>query len=178
MSAPRIRPGTAREIGFVNALVAKVLGLATGGKPPNVFTTLAKHRGLFRKWLVFAGGLMPGGTLRRAETELLILYVARHEGCDYEWAHHEKLGRRAGLTEEAIGRVGRLDVGAAEWSPRERAFLAAARDLLEQREIGDEAYAALEAVADEREIIELCLLVGHYLMLASTLKSLRVPLDE
>src|SRR5690606_31634818 len=85
---PRIRPGTPREIGLVNAAIARLIGVASGGKSPNVFTTLARHRGLFRRWLVFASGLMPGGKLRRAETELVILHVAREMGCEYEWDHH------------------------------------------------------------------------------------------
>ena len=68
-----------------------MLGLATGGRPPNIFTTLARHHGLFRRWLWFAGALMPGGKLPRIETELVILRVAHNTGCDYEWGHHERL---------------------------------------------------------------------------------------
>ncbi len=61
---PRIAPGTA-AIGHVNFAIARVIG-ATGGGPPNVFTTLARNRRMFRKWLRFAGALMPGGSLPRA----------------------------------------------------------------------------------------------------------------
>ena len=61
---PRIAPGTRRETGLVNAGILALLGLATGGRAPNVFTTLARHRGLFRRWLWFAAALMPGGSCR------------------------------------------------------------------------------------------------------------------
>src|SRR3989475_9652958 len=108
----RIAPGSAREIGLLNAAIARVLGAATGGGPPNVFTTLARHRRLFRRWLRFAGALMPGGVLPRAETELLILRVANTCGCEYEWGHHERLGVAAGLDSEAVER-GRQGAGAA-----------------------------------------------------------------
>ena len=103
--APRIAPGTTADIGRVNSLIVRAIGLATGGRPPNVFPTLARHRGLFRRWLLFAGKLMPGGTLPRAETELVILRVAHNCDCAYEWGHHERLGRRAGLTAQEIERV-------------------------------------------------------------------------
>src|SRR5690349_13221718 len=96
--APRIAPGTTADIGRVNSLIVRAIGLATGGRPPNVFTTLARHRGLFRRWLLFAGGLMPGGKLPRADTELVILRVAHTCDCAYEWGHHERLGQRAGLS--------------------------------------------------------------------------------
>ena len=75
---PRIAPGTLREIGPLNALIARAIGVATRSGPPNIFTTLARHRRLFRRWLRFAGALMPGGRLPRVDTELLILRVAHN----------------------------------------------------------------------------------------------------
>ena len=82
--APRIAPGSARELGRVNTLITRALGAAVGGTPPHVFTTLARHRRLFRRWLPFAGALMPGGLLPRAESELVILRVAHNCDSDYE----------------------------------------------------------------------------------------------
>src|SRR3954467_5386388 len=105
MAQPRIAPGTARDIGRINFTIARAIGMATGGRAPNVFTTLARHRRLFRRWLRFAGALMPGGKLPRADTELLILRVAHNTACEYEWGHHERLGQRAGLTPDEIRRV-------------------------------------------------------------------------
>lgn len=37
---PRIAPGGRREIGPVNVAIVWALGRATGGRPPNIFTTL------------------------------------------------------------------------------------------------------------------------------------------
>lgn len=120
---------------------------------------------------------MPGGKLRRAETELVILHVAREMGCEYEWDHHVRLGKKAGLDDEAILKIQSGAIDGAPFSPRERALLGASRELLTQRVIGDEAWRALTAQASEEEVIELCLLVGHYQMLAMTLNTLRVQLD-
>jgi cytochrome P450 len=68
--AVRIAPRTASEIGRVNHLSVRVAGLGLGTAAPNIFTTLARNRSLFRRWLRFAGGLMPGGRLPRPDTEL------------------------------------------------------------------------------------------------------------
>ncbi len=170
---PRIAPGNRRQLGIVNAGIARLLGLATGGRPPNIFTTLGRHRGLFRRWLWFAGGLMPGGKLPRADSELVILRVAHNTGCDYEWGHHERLGKRAGLSTEEIGRV-RSGPAADGWSDRQRALLAAADEMHVEGRIGDELWARLAGELDEVRLIELCLLIGHYEMLAMTLNTLRV----
>ncbi len=174
--SPRIPPGTRRQLGFVNAGIARLAGLATRGKPPHIFTTLGRHRGLFRRWLWFAGGLMPGGKLPRAETELVILRVAHNTGCEYEWSHHERLGRRAGLGTEEIVRV-RDGAAAPGWSERQAMLLDAADELHANGVIGDALWQRLSGELDEVKLIELCLLIGHYEMLAMTLNSLRVEPD-
>ena len=119
MAAPRIAPGSRRELGPVNALICRIAARATRTPPPNLFTTLGRHRRLFRGWLRFAGRLMPGGRLPRRDTELVILRVAHLRSCDYEWVHHERLGRRAGLSDDDIARV-RTGPDAEGWSQRER----------------------------------------------------------
>jgi AhpD family alkylhydroperoxidase len=174
--SPRIGPGSRHQIGLVNAGIARLAGLATRGKPPHIFTTLARHRGLFRRWLWFAGGLMPGGKLPRAETELVILRVAHNTGCEYEWSHHERLGRRVGLGAEEIARV-REGPAAPGWPERRAMLLEAADELHRSGVIGDELWGRLSGELSEVELIELCLLVGHYEMLAMTLNSLRVEPD-
>jgi AhpD family alkylhydroperoxidase len=176
MSSARIPPGTRADLGLVNSTIARALGAATGGAPPNIFLTLGRHRGLFRRWLLFAGALMPGGRLPRIDSELLILRVAHTTGCEYEWHHHERLGAQAGLSPDDIARV-RQGPGAPGWSPRQALLLRAAEELLADRNISDETWASLSAQLRDVELIELCLLVGHYEMLAMTLNALRVQPD-
>jgi alkylhydroperoxidase family enzyme len=158
-------------------LVARVAGLATGGAAPNIFTTLGRHRRLFRRWLPFAGALMPGGTLPRADTELLILRVAHNCGSEYEWRHHERLARVAGLGREDVERV-RHGPDAAGWSERQQLLLRGADELHAERRLSDSVWAELRPLYSDRELIELCMLVGHYEMLAMTLNSLGVQPDR
>jgi alkylhydroperoxidase family enzyme len=172
-AGPRIAPGDRRQLGWLNFGIAKLAGLATRGKPPNIFTTLGRHRGLFRRWLWFAGALMPGGKLPREETELVILRVAHNTGSEYEWCQHERIGRRAGLSEEGISRV-RAGADAPGWSQRRALLLRAADEMHGQRRIGAELWAELSRHLDEVLLIELCMLIGHYEMLAMTLNTLEV----
>jgi alkylhydroperoxidase family enzyme len=174
---PRIPPGDRSQIGIVNHTLARALGTAAGTGPPNIFTTLGRHRRLFRRWLRFAGALMPGGRLPRADTELVILRVAHNCGSEYEWRHHERLGALAGLSDDEIALV-RQGAEARGWTARQALLLRAADELhAPARSISDELWAGLSAELDERELIELCMLVGHYEMLAMTLNALRVAPD-
>lgn len=177
MGEPRIAPGTAAEIGRVNFTIARVIGKAMGSGPPNVMTTLARHRGMFRKWLRFAGSLMPGGLLPREEAELLILRVAHNTGSDYEWHQHERIGQSEGLSAEEVERV-RQGPDAPGWSERRALLLRACDELHADRKIGDATWGSLASKMSRPELIELCMLVGHYEMLAMTLNSLEVELDE
>jgi AhpD family alkylhydroperoxidase len=172
----RIPPGGPSDIGPVNTVIARAVGLATGGRPPHIFTTLARHRRLFRRWLRFAGALMPGGKLPRADTELLILRVAHNCSCEYEWRHHERIGQTTGLTAEQVQRA-REGADAPGWTPRQQQLLRAADELHAERTISDALWADLRAQLSDAELIELCMLVGHYEMLAMTLNSLRVEPD-
>jgi AhpD family alkylhydroperoxidase len=173
---PRILPGDRRDLGWINFGIARLAGLATRGRPPRIFLTLGRHRRLFRRWLWFAAALMPGGRLPRDETELVILRVAHNTGCDYEWSHHERLGRRAGLSSEEIERV-REGGGAPGWSERRAALLQAADELHGDGRIGGALWERLSGHLDQVRLIELCMLVGHYEMLAMTLNTLEVEPD-
>ena len=175
---PRIAPGSRREIGALNWWLARLLGIASGSSnPPRLFTTLARNRRLFRPWLRFAGTLMPGGKLPRADSELVILRVAHNCECEYEWRHHERLAEVAGLDDRTVARV-RDGAGASGWTARQAALLRAADELHEGRRLSDECWQELRPHLSDSRAIELCMLIGHYEMLAMTLNALQVEPDD
>jgi AhpD family alkylhydroperoxidase len=174
--APRIAPGSRKELGLPIWVFSRLAGRATRTAPPAIFTTLGRGRGLFWGWLHFAGRLMPGGKLPRRETELVILRVACLRGCDYEFAHHVRLGARAGVTADDVERV-RAGSSAEGWSGQERLLMRVTEELVATRDLGDATWAELRAAYDERTVIEILLLIGHYDMLATTLMTLRLQPD-
>lgn len=174
--APRITPGGRRDVGLVTWAFAHAAGRVTGTRPPAVFLTLGRHRGLFRGWLHFAGRLMPGGRLPRRETELVILRVATLAGNEYELTQHRRLARRAGLGAAEIDRVA-SGPDADGWSARDRLLLEATDELHATEDLGDATWSRVHAELGDRTTIELLLLVGHYRMLATALTTLRVQPD-
>lgn len=172
----RVRPGTPREIGPVNAAITRVLGLAAGTNPPNLFTTLARHRRLFRPWLRFAGRLMPAGKLPRPDTELVILRVAHLTNCRYERSHHEHLAPRAGLSHHDIERT-KAGPDVPGWTTRHAALLRAVDELVGTGTLSDDRWQELREHLSDTDAVELCLLTGHYVMLAMTINSLGIEPD-
>jgi hypothetical protein len=56
--------------------------------------------------------------------------------------------------------------------------VAAADELHANRVIGDATWRGLSALLTTEQLIELPMSVGHYVLLAGTLRSLGVPLDS
>jgi alkylhydroperoxidase family enzyme len=173
---PRIAPAQPRELRPLARLVAEVAGRVSGSGPPNVFTTLGRHPRLFRAWLRYSAQLMPLGRLPRRDTELVILRVAWQCRSAYEWRQHVSLALRVGLTPDEIAGVpGESPSGA--FTERQRTLLAVCDEMLARRALSDATWNAVRARLGDRETIELCLLVGHYQGLASTLGALGIQIE-
>jgi AhpD family alkylhydroperoxidase len=176
----RVPPASRAEAGPLNALLLRVIKLGTRTEnTPYLFSTLARHRGLFRRWLLFAGAMMPGGKLPRKDTELVILRVSHLTGAEYEADYHRPMGRKAGLTAEQIEAVARDDLQESDWSARQLAILRAGDEMHRDRQIGDDTFQALrDAGLSDRDLVELCMLHGHYEMIAGTINSLGIQRDR
>ncbi len=177
MSAtPRVSPGDRRDLGLLNAALARVASRVIGVRDVHVFSTLGRTRGLFRGWLHYSGRLMPFGTLPRRQAELVILRVAALRESAYELDHHRRLGARAGLSADEIAAV--TDPEARwPWSEDEQALLDVADALVRTRDVDDATWERLAARFPPRSLVEIVLLVCQYDGLATTLHALRVPLD-
>lgn len=143
------------------------------GSELNIFTTLARHPRLMKRWSAFGGVLLYGGTLPARERELLILRTGYLCRAPYEWGQHVEIGKAAGLTDEEIALVA-SGPDASEWSTDEADLLRAADELHHDSRIGDTTWAALARRWDEQQLIEICMVVGQYHLVAFTLNSLGV----
>ncbi len=150
--------------------IARTVGWATIGEPARIFTTLGRHRRLFRVWLPFAATLLFRTRLPRPDAEVVILRTACNCASAYEWAQHVALARRAGLDAGTIAAIAdRSDEHAL--SVRQRLLLDAVDDLHAHDVVSSGTWERLRGVLDEEELLEVCFLTGHYKMLAMTLNS-------
>ena len=139
---------------------------------PIVLEMFAHHLALSASWLPFTD--MLAGTearLRPEHRELLILRVAWRTRSGYEWAQHSRMGREAGLS---AAQIEAATVGAAspEWSPLERALVAAADEVIDAQRVSDATWSVLAAHLEPGEIFEALFVIGGYLCLAGVLNSI------
>jgi alkylhydroperoxidase family enzyme len=147
--------------------------IAVNGRDLNIFATLVRHPRLFNRWSAFGGTLLRRGELSGRHRELLILRTAWHCHADYEWGQHVRIAEGAGVSKEEITRIvaGPDTLG---WSALDAALIRAADELHQDFCITDGTWKVLAESLDERQLIEVCMVVGQYHLVAYTLNSLGV----
>jgi alkylhydroperoxidase family enzyme len=179
LTMPRIPPLPESEWDETTGptLQARTPGLHGRLGDNNIFSTLARHPQLMRAWLPFGGFLLGRGVLQARERELLILRTGYNCSSPYEWGQHVRISEALEMDREEILRVAR-GPEADGWSAADATLLRAADELHRDAKISAPTWAQLSEDHDERALIELLMLVGHYHMVAFALNSLEVELDE
>jgi alkylhydroperoxidase family enzyme len=174
---PRIAPLPAEE--WDDRLRA-ILEASPGGteEPMHIFATLARAPDLFRRWMGFGGALLYGSLPSRL-SEIVILRTAYRFDGFYEWAQHVEMGQGRGVTLEEIEAIGgdTAALDAVDWAPLERAALRAVDETREDGRVSDATWAELSEHLDDAGHIELLMLIAHYLMLTTVLRSLRMQAE-
>jgi len=174
---PPLAPGEWDDV------LTRVLENSPGGteEPMYIFTTLGRaDPDLFRRWLGFGGALLAGSLPGRLRELVILRTAARFDG-RYEWGQHIALAEAQGVTPAELVALGSGSgsggLDAIEWAPLERAALGAVDETADHGAVADTTWQALADLLRESELIELLMLIGHYLMLTTVLRSLRLPLE-
>jgi alkylhydroperoxidase family enzyme len=146
------------------------------GSTDNTFNTLARHPNLLRTWMPFAAGMAVNGELPARIRELAILRTGWNCRSAYEFGQHAALASKVGVSEEEIARVEKGS-DAQGWTELEAAILRATDELHEDACIAGETWAVLAAHLNERQLIELPVLVGQYHLVAYMLNSLGIEFE-
>jgi alkylhydroperoxidase family enzyme len=175
---PRITPLKASELGKEASETALAMRKAATGSSSDEVTeftaTMLRHPALYRCHVAL-GLQLYRGALEPRDRELAVLRIGWLCKAPYEWGEHVKIGKLVGLTPEEIERVIRGST-APGWNEHERAIIRATEELLEDAMISDETWSILTKKLDEKQLIELPMLVGNYVALAYFQNSLRLRL--
>ena len=173
----RLAPLRPEECGLRMRIVIWVAAKKGKLDASNLFLMLARDFRLFWAWLNFAKRMMPFGALDRRDTELAILRVAWNCRSRYEWGQHVDIGLRVGLHPREIARVP-LGPDAPDWEPRQAAVLNACDELHQERMVSEDTWQQLIVHYNEKEMLEVLMMINHYEMIAGILNSTGLPLDD
>jgi alkylhydroperoxidase family enzyme len=167
---PRVPPLSAQERDERQAALVEQAGEELG-----IYTTLVRNPDLFAAFLPFGRRLLHQSTLDERVRELLIMRVAWRCRARYVWSHHEVIGRAAGLTDDDLTSL--ATSGADESDPVRRSMIRVADELVLDHRLSDPSWRELTAIYSAAQVIEICMLVGQYVLLAGTLNSLGVQIE-
>ncbi|MFY9316565.1 MAG: carboxymuconolactone decarboxylase family protein [Burkholderiales bacterium] len=145
------------------------------GEPVNLYRALGNHPALTAAWTEFANAIRHDGRTPRALRELMILRTAQIARSEYEWAHHLRMARKAGVQEQKIAALAGWR-SALNFDPRERAALALTEAVM-ACDVSDAVHAEAKQHFSDAEYVELCLTAGFYALVSRMLDAMRVELD-
>jgi alkylhydroperoxidase family enzyme len=176
LSQPRIQPLPEAE--WDDDVRATLGGLLrAGGRVLNIFSTLAHHPKLLKRWLVFGNHVLGKNSLSPRERELAILRIGWLCRAEYEWGQHVAISRQIDMSEEEIRRVTE-GPDAPGWDPFDATLLRAVDELHDDAMITDATWKALSERYDTHQLMDLVFTVGQYNLVSMALNTLGVQLDE
>jgi alkylhydroperoxidase family enzyme len=142
-----------------------------------IVLTMLRHPKLFAHQADLGIQLLSQGALVPRDRELVILRMAWLCQAPYEWGEHVLIAKRVGVSSDEVQRITEGSA-AAGWSEYDQALMRATEELHENAFITDTTWATLSVRLDERQLIELPILIGQYQTVAYYQNSLRLRLED
>jgi AhpD family alkylhydroperoxidase len=143
----------------------------------NIFRLMAHAETSFRPLLRLGASILGQQKLSARLRELAILRVARLSRAEYEWVQHVPIARAVGITPEQIAALERGDPAADCFDAEERAVLRFTAEVVRDVGCAQPTFDAVAKSLSPREIVELLLAIGYYMMVARLMETLRIDLD-
>ncbi len=145
----------------------------------NIFRMLANADSAFVPWLRWAGALLSDLELDPLLRELAILRVAQlTPHAEYEWVQHVPIAKAVGATDAQVAAIEAGDVAGEDFNEVEQAVLRFTTEVVNDVRAGDEAFDTLGALLPPREIVELLMVIGNYMLVARVMATAELEIDE
>ncbi len=139
------------------------------GKPLPIFTVLAHHELLLRRFNSFGALLRTSAVTDLGHRELIVLRVAWRTDCTFEFDQHAAIAREAGLPETTI--TAARDAAPPPADPLERLLLTLADEIIDHDCVSDEVWAMLGERWDTEQILELVMTAAFFRLAAAVINS-------
>ena len=145
--------------------------------PANIFNMMAHAPTCLKPVMKLGGTLLGKLSLDPRLRELCLLHAVRLEGGEYEWLQHVPIAIDLGATQQQIDELANGNDQANCFSDCEKAALQFTREVVLQVGASEAALANIRRHLSDREIVELVLIAGFYIMLARLTETLGVEND-
>jgi alkylhydroperoxidase family enzyme len=145
--------------------------------PVGIFNMMAHAETVLKPLMKLGGTFLGKLELNPLLRELVICHAVNLEGGEYEWVQHAPVVLALGGSQAQIDALRAGDDQAACFSPAEKAVLRFTREVVVDVGASREALAEAKNHLSDREIVEVILVAGFYIMLARLTETLDIPND-
>ncbi len=160
------------------APVAVREALAATAAPLKIFRMMAHAETNLRPLLRLGASILGKQQLSARLRELAILRVANTSRAAYEWTQHVPIAKATGVTDEQVAALEAGKASAACFDARDQLLLRCTDELIHNVRVSDQTFERMAQQFSPREIVELILAVGFYMLLARLLETTAVDMDE
>ena len=145
--------------------------------PVGIFNMIAHAETALKPLMKLGGTFLGKLELDPLLRELVICHAVNLEGGEYEWVQHVPVVLALGGTQEQIDALQLGDDQAACFSDAQKAALRFAREVVVDVGASEASLTEVRKYLSEREVVELILVAGFYIMLARLTETLDIPND-
>ncbi len=145
--------------------------------PVGIFNMIAHAETALKPLMKLGGTFLGKLQLDPLLRELVICHAVNLEGGEYEWVQHVPVVLALGGTQEQVDALQLGDDQAACFSDAQKAALRFTREVVVDVGASEASLIAAHQYLSEREIVELILVAGFYIMLARLTETLDIPND-
>lgn len=145
--------------------------------PVNIFNMMAHADSALKPVMKLGGTLLGKLELDPLLRELVILHAVNLEGGEYEWIQHVPVVLALGGTQAQVDALKAGQEDAACFDACQQAALRFAREVVVDVRASEAALAEVRKHLSEREVVELILTAGFYIMLARLTETLGIEND-
>lgn len=148
-----------------------------GSRPPlNIYRMLAHATSAAPGFLKLGGALLRESELDPKLRELAILRVGVLSGAGYEVHQHKRIAARAGLSEEKIAAIN-SEPDSGVFTSLEQSILRFTDEVVRKVKAPDTMFADLLGQLGNRQMTELVLTIGFYMMVCRFLENFEVEIE-
>jgi alkylhydroperoxidase family enzyme len=142
----------------------------------NIFRMLSYSDHLLEPFVRLGNGFLSKGTLDPVLREIAILRVGYLSRAHYETHQHERIGRGFGMSDALFAAI-RQGPDARELSPLQRQVLVYVDDVIQNVRASDATFGALREQFSVKQMQELTLVTGYYMMVCRFLETFGVEVE-
>lgn len=145
--------------------------------PANIFNMMAHAETLLKPVMRLGGAMLGKMELDARLRELCLLHAVMLARGEYEWLQHVPIAMALGATQPQIEALAKGEDRAACFDAGEQAALVFTRELVVGGRASEASLAELRRHVTDRQVVELIMMTGFYVMMARLTETLGVEND-